>query len=607
MATIPIPLPETSSAEFLPVRLRPEATWHADAPESLTAYVPWDEDTGGWAAWASYLRHRAGPRPMTRLFKSRQSPLNWSLTSGNRTAMATVSLIAQLYYSGEKSTRRSNPLPDIEQWLVDADAGPMSPAAALEHLAWVWSLPRLARYAPAGLWWRLLEQLLRAAYDASESDLCEDPLTHQLLAGELSLTLARQFPELDVCHERAAAGNGAVGEGLMDLVNERGLADPRHVELLRPLLGCWTRCRLIAGDLGCDSNDDNDDGYRPVLLQSLRLTRFDGTQALTFGLPSEWNAEMFKTALQCGASADLVRIAADCLPPLDLPTPKPRPQRPPSPASGSEPARLAILRSNWSRRSELLAVSFAGQTVRTELNIGRDQLWAGDWELTVRTGGQLAGPAGEWEEVCWFSDEDVDYLELECALEHGLRVQRQFLLARGDRILFLADAVLGTVPQNLEYRSTLPLLPGVAFLAAEETREGRIAARKQQALALPLALPEWRSDPRGGTLALNDGRLELRQLGAGSSLYAPLFLDLDRRRRKRPVTWRRLTVADGRAIQPADVAAGYRVQIGAEQWLIYRSLAPRKARTVLGQHVSTEFLLGRFTRRGEVQQLLEVE
>jgi len=605
MAIITSPNLEALTYQFTAGHIRTDAVWHASAPASLTAFCPWNEDTGGWAAWARHLRQRHRPHDTPRLLNSRQSPLYWSLTSDFATA--TASLIAQLNPRDKKAARGADLPSELEQWLIAVAASPLSPAAALEYLAWCWSLPRLAAHVSGSLWWRLLEQLLRTAEEASEIDLQEDPLTHQLLAGELSLALARQFPELALAHERAAAGAGAVDQGLEELVDQQGVIDSRHVELLRPLLGCWTRCGVIAAELDSESSDATEDGFRAALLQAMQLTRFDGTQALTAGAASKWNPGMFKTAVEIVASADLMRVAADCLPPLELRPPKRRPRRLPSPASGSEPARLAILRSDWSRQSELLAVRYAGRTVEMELNIGRDQLWAGDWELNVRAGGQLAEIAGDWEELCWFSDEDVDYLELECPLGHNLRVQRQFLLTRRDRILLLADAVLGSVPQNVEYRSTLPLLPGVAFLAAAETREGRIATRKQQSLVLPLALPEWRIDPRRGALSLNDGRLDLWQSTFGGALYAPLFFDLDRRRRNRPFTWRRLTVANERVIQAEHVACGYRVQIGREQWLIYRSLAQRRPRTVLGHHVSTEFLLGRFTRRGQVEQLLEVE
>ena len=93
----------------------------------------------------------------------------------------------------------------------------------------------------------------------------------------------------------------------------------------------------------------------------------------------------------------------------------------------------------------------------------------------------------------------------------------------------------------------------------------------------------------------------------GCRLYAPLFFDLDRRRMARPCTWRRLTVAESLAIQPDEVAVGYRVAVGKEQWLIYRSLAEKANRTLLGHNLSTEMLVAQFHRSGEVEPLLEIE
>jgi hypothetical protein len=125
---------------------------------------------------------------------------------------------------------------------------------------------------------------------------------------------------------------------------------------------------------------------------------------------------------------------------------------------------------------------------------------------------------------------------------------------------------------------------------------------------LPLALPEWRTDPQGGALQAVDGRLELRQHAAGRALACPLLLDLRPERSLAQLTWRQLTVAQSLEIQPRDVAVGYRAQCGMDQWLFYRSLARRANRTVLGQNTSSEFFAGRFLApSGEVEQLVEIE
>jgi hypothetical protein len=62
-----------------------------------------------------------------------------------------------------------------------------------------------------------------------------------------------------------------------------------------------------------------------------------------------------------------------------------------------------------------------------------------------------------------------------------------------------------------------------------------------------------------------------------------------------------------RTILPAHQAAGFRVQAGLEQWLLYRALDVPRNRTLLGCNVSCEFLLGRVKRSGEVARTLEIQ
>jgi hypothetical protein len=222
----------------------------------------------------------------------------------------------------------------------------------------------------------------------------------------------------------------------------------------------------------------------------------------------------------------------------------------------------------------------------------------------------------------------------------------------------LADAVLGSRRSVLDYRGTLPLGRQITFHAAAEGSEGVLTGGKARAVAIPLALPEWRNSlpspfgrgaggeglaevqegdisqhaerpaasvPLLGTssaapatgvrqclfqaVAQADGKyeMELRQSAAGCSLFAPLFFDLDRRRFGKPLTWRQLTVGESFAVQPADAAVGYRVSTGGKQWLIYRSLTPSRNRTLLGHNLSSETLVARFSRKGEVESLIEIE
>jgi hypothetical protein len=181
---------------------------------------------------------------------------------------------------------------------------------------------------------------------------------------------------------------------------------------------------------------------------------------------------------------------------------------------------------------------------------------------------------------------------------------------REDRLLLLADALLGSESGErgkIEYRLALPLDADVRFVPAEESNEGFLEADKRFGLVLPLALPEWRAQRWPGNLAVETGRLVYSLKAEGRALFTPLLFDLKPSRAKQPYTWRRLTVAQDLHVSPADAAVGYRVQLGKRQWLIYRTLAAAAPRTVLGQHLSTDFYFGRFGQDGEVDDLVEVE
>jgi len=278
----------------------------------------------------------------------------------------------------------------------------------------------------------------------------------------------------------------------------------------------------------------------------------------------------------------------------------------------SEAAGLAILQPGWTESDARLTVHYGKRQLQTELIRGRTLLWSGNWQPEVRLDGEILEATSSWENVCWVSDDDADYLELEQKLTGAARLQRHVLLARHDRFLFVADAVICKRPKAIAYRGPTPLTAGVDFIAASQTHEGFLtstAGHRRHALVLPLALPEWRSaGRRGDELALDGGRLELRQSAfAARALFAPLFIDLAPRRIARPATWRRLTVAEDRRIVPAEVAVGYRAQVGAQQWLFYRSLTLPGSRTLLGHHLVTEFLTARFSRTGQVEPIMEIE
>jgi hypothetical protein len=269
---------------------------------------------------------------------------------------------------------------------------------------------------------------------------------------------------------------------------------------------------------------------------------------------------------------------------------------------------LAVLRTKWSPDAPRLAVNYSRGQMETELAVGSEVIWAGNCGPRVRVGQRELYSPSSWEALCWHSDEDVDYLELEGELAGGWKVQRQFVLARDELLLLVADAILGPQPEQLHYECHWPLSEAIEFAGGPETTDGVVARDRRWACVLPLALPEWRSDGRRtGDLQASGAGLSHELRRAGQRLYAPLLFDLDRKRAKKERTWRQLTVGADLLPLAHDMAVGYRVQIGQEQWLIYRSLAPPANRTVLGQNTVRDFLFARFNRDGDVEPVVEIE
>jgi hypothetical protein len=287
----------------------------------------------------------------------------------------------------------------------------------------------------------------------------------------------------------------------------------------------------------------------------------------------------------------------------------------------SDWAELACLRGGWTKSSALIAVAHDAPQPRLALS-ARGQSWlAGTWELELSIGGEVVSTDGwEWTCVCWFTDEDVDYLELQCERGGSLRIERQVLLSRSQDFAVLADCVGGTGLGEFTYRSRLPLAAGARAEPDAATREWRLAAGPQRpknrkgVRVFPLSVPDERVLGTPGSFRLVEGEPDQLEsvIPAVGGLFAPVVLDWKGTRRESRADWRRLTVTeDGRKVG-GERAGGYRLRIGDYQLLLYRSLTAdddgsRGLRAVLGHHTGHETVIGRFDRTGTVHPLLLVE
>jgi hypothetical protein len=665
-----------------------EAFWHASAPGGARRHYGSGDAAGGWKRWRRHLLGRGNARLAeefaAKLVGSRKragGALLWG-TLGTRQEQPRLAWLLKL---ADARPRRARELATeapahIENWLAEtADLQNWSPTSddALEAVAWARALPPLVRVCSGELWWQLLERLHHLAGIATVP-LDDDPLAHQLACGELPRSLAALFSEIEPCRQLAPAAAKALSTGIAELLDGTGVPQCRFLSIFHRLVAIWTRSRLLAAaakslSAGSDVGDcwdaDAEQEFPQAVREALRLSRYDGTPVMAQrgeadGVPlktggTQWLADVAVGLAGRGDKSYRRAMYAIATGRGSKAKGHAKSKRPikgmPDPAFNSEWAELAVLQTDWSARATRLTVAYSGPTVRIELQSDRELLLGGTWELEVRAGGVLAQPRGSWSEVCWVSDADCDYLELELELSGSMRVQRQILLSRKDQFVFLADAMLGAdaapsaAPSELAYRGRLPLAAGITVRPAAETRELTLFGTKPRAVVLPLALPEWQADPRGGTLSGSDANpatasetngkhvaangaatngaatngaatdaifdttaeIVLTQAVQGRRMFAPLWIDLSGKRVRKHdrdlLTWRQLTVGEHRQILPRDVAVGYRVQCGKRQWIAYRSLTAPANRTLIGVNLSTDFFVGRFGSDGETESIVEVE
>ncbi len=606
-------------------------------PSRMTANNP-KLSPDEWPTWTSHLAKRKRPRPLRALMDTgRASALEWPLHA-NFPDSASAELVRYLNRFKSPQTRGNGELARrLEAWLDDAPQQAPSALFAIECLAWAHAMPQFSQQLPAAAWCQLLDHLVTVCRDAAGIVVTDQPLAQQLLYGELPLTLAYLFPELQQCTALAEPARNALSDGILEVLDGEGLINVRFHAAMRPLLGCWTRCGMLARSMRepCFS-EPAEDQYQWLVRESLRLARFDGSQVLTDNDSGRWEPSLFQAALMLTSKRKDAAIASVALPAglaSATETKKTKDRRgkaktkskenakakvkakskdktkPKLPAAAihSEWAGTAVLKRSWNRDDASLVLAYHDQALALELNCGSETVWSGPWGFEVEVDGKPLEITDQWEEVCWVGDKDVAYVEIEAKLGGGWRLQRQLLLGRDEQFLFVGDALLGNRSGTIKYKATLPLAEGIEFQPADETREGRLARKRGLANVLPLELPEWRLPPQGGTLEQTEEGLVLTQVVEGFRLFAPLFFDLCPARLKKPLTWRKLTIAENLDITSPDDATGYRVQVGNEQWLFYRSLGPVANRTILGQNYSAEFVAARFPTSGEAEKLIEIE
>lgn len=632
--------------------------WYKSPPKPLQKAIDAKDPDEFFLAWSNYLAQYKLPEAYIDALASSEPPLLWGLPEES-VGLVTVDLVRQLenLAVGATGTRSAHKtvawVEAVRVWLkkIEANRAGFSLAEAYETLAWAHALPALASLFAESvdgggkLWWTLFETIFSIADDAKTIVESDSPLLSMLLAAELGLTLAYLFGELEPCRGLIRPARTSLNEGMAELLDGEGLIEAKRFELMRPLLACWIRCNAIGDDL-CDGKlfkKDNAGQLEWAVRQMMRWTRSDGSQTLNDTTSGRWCKPFFTAALAFDEDDEDQDIATMTLPDwgkkVQIETL--RKYALADSASHSEWSRAAVLRPDWEQSGPRFSIlypetageaegdsqSVTGGGFFAELENHRQVLFSGEWQYRVQLGGKTLEPVSDWEEICWMTDDDIDYIELQQELSDDFRIQRQVALARNDRFLFFADVITGPGSDEpgakLHYIASLPLMADVVLTEDKESSEIRLASPRSKkfksgktsksppkpvATILPIGLPEWKAAPGNGHLRhAADGRLELTMTGTDAGLCVPLFIDLDFKRMTKPLTWRPLTVAESLEVVPPDCAVGYRVQAGDEQWLIYRSLALPENRTVLGENLSAETLIAQFDETGQTEPLIVIQ
>jgi hypothetical protein len=584
--------------------------WHEDSPDSLVENCPSADPVSGWKTWQKHLRSRKKPiaPPFT---KKKQPALLWGWPQRwerevVRAAILSPTTLAEVAI-GE-----------------DAIAAPDLPLS-LQLIALAYALPKLAKDLPAETWWFLVERLHATATQASLQRIdrsAEPPIVvqNQLLAGELPLALSYLFPEVRALRALGNDASAALSEALVEVTDGQGLPHARLLPVLGPLFACWTRCRWLGQHLrGGPWSREAELQYQWLVRHAIRLADVDGRFLLSSQstdmagyvdfAANDWNRQLFEMAIRLAGDRGDCAAANEALPRGIVPKKwKRKSASPPAPSLNSDWASVTIMADGWAQTDARLAIAYANDPPAFELSVDGERVFAGVWTCDTLADGKPVEAAAEWEQLCFETGKRFDFLELGLTLTNSLRLERQILFGREDRVVYLADIIFATdgARRRLQHSFSLPLAYGALWKPEGETRDGVIFGSKLRAAVLPLALNEWRADPRGGSLVEQDGQLVLTQETSGRALCCPLFIDLERKRTKKERTWRKLSVAEWMEIVSPEVAVGYRAQSGDDQWLIYRSLAPPGNRTLLGHNVAGEFCAGRFAG-AKFKEWIEIE
>lgn len=249
-------------------------------------------------------------------------------------------------------------------------------------------------------------------------------------------------------------------------------------------------------------------------------------------------------------------------------------------------------------------------------------VFSGVWETEARIGAEVLEPVGAWENVCVDFADAYAFFERSIPLVGGRLFSRRILFAYNESLLLVVDELVPNLPERSDpaprsLESRLTVAEDARVRREEDSREitffdGTTSTSASKALArlFPLALPEWREDRTRGEFNFNaeTGTITRSLLESSACVVSPLVVDLNSYRAARPCTWRPLTVGERMEPAPRDSAVGYKLQLGAEQYVLYVSTSVDSAiRSILSRNLLSDFMFGKFLATSGVRPIVDVE
>lgn len=621
-----------SSADLPDEAFLRSVRWRRSAPERVVSAAA----RGDVAGFCDRLRRQARKRPPR--MKSAAGVLApllhplWSqhafdagvMTERFVEGLTTLERISRKRGSREKPSRRVSRI--VGSCLDEGMANPTEdPFALLVLLTLLTELPAALDDTQCFRLWRLTFSGVLAQTAVTSSDC--DPTLHDdqwlLTRGEIPWRSGLLFGEVRGAGKLLRSGQCALRRQLDEMTDTDGSPHARLLERLPLAIAVCTRS-MYAGEVCGEPlwNHSTRDRFERLIERSTALCQPDGRLALSNGA-SFAPVSLLRTAsrlvglkstegpvqrLSVLPDDRSLRSAKGRRRSVKLRSRGGRPRPAESPSSQSDWAELTCMRNNWWPGSDSCVIAHHESEPRLYLTVFDTPLLEGRWKTQTCIADGAPTPEGEWGSVCWFSDDDADYVELQRDYADAVTLTRQALLSRTDHFLFLADCLTISDERPIRHSFRLPLAAGTSVRGETRSRRLKVSAGEIVATVYPLGLEEDRVVRAHGRIAIEEGHLVLEQTTVATGLYLPLVIDWSPDRRRSDATWRRLTVAEDGAVVPADQAGGYRLRIGAHQWVFFRNLRRgRSPRTVLGHHTACETVIGEFTAEGEVEPTVMVE